>query len=140
MRKLDERTKRALDTISHGDTVRFYDCFEAQVYKDKTFIVQSLQPEIYQGKHVLVKLHGLGKFPIGKLVRVATVDIEYGDDEIQEGLRACINTGDGPHCGNCPFNKLGLPTCMEELLRQCDDFISRIKAHEQAHKGERVNG
>lgn len=126
MKKLDARTQKALETIGCGDTVRFYDCFEAEVYGKRTFIVQSEFPEIYKEKYVLVKLHGLGKFPIGKLKKVPTFEGDYGDNEIKEALIRCVGT-DEPKCEGCPYEKEGPGVCSVKLLKDSNDYIKRIE-------------
>ena len=132
MKKLDKRTREALDTIKHGDTVMFYDCFEAEVYGKKQFIVQSENPEIYGG-HVLVKLHGLGKFPIGKLKLVPSVEVcSYDEVKMITALKLCAGS-EFPRCDDgCPYQELGIGNCAIQLLKDSNDYIERMEKHIQS--------
>ena len=126
--KLDERTKNALDEIKYGDRVQFYDCFEADVYKDKVFYVKSENPIIWHskyGSHVLVELKGLGQFPIGKLKRVYE-EPKKSDKEIREGARCCF-VKPLPNCAECPYCEIAecaaqLDSDVADLLRRLDNY------------------
>jgi len=103
--KLDERTLRAIDDIKFGDKVKFFDCVEETVYKNTEFRVSSVYPEIEQTKYgvmVFVTLRGLGRFHIGKLVRVEE-EMRFSDLDVEKGARCCYQ--DPPNCDICPYNK-----------------------------------
>lgn len=121
--KMDERTRRALDTISYGDVVRFYDCFEAQVYGEKTFRVMSEEPQIYQERFVMVKLQALGWFPIGKLMKVWSEETTKCDQEVIKGLICCDY--DIPKCEECPYKDLGVGVCSKILLHDSNVLVKR---------------
>lgn len=123
--KLDERTQKALDTISTGDKVKFYDCFEALVYKDETFRIISEHPQIQETKHgkfVLVHLSNLGWFPIGKLKRID--ETVFSDREIQKGLICCSLDKDFCNCAECPY--VGIPDCDSKLTSDSNALIKRL--------------
>jgi hypothetical protein len=121
--KMDERTRKALDTIAYGDVVRFYDCFEAQVYGDKTFRVISENPIIYQECHVLVKLQGLGQFPIGRLKKVSNEEPSMCDQEVINGLMCCDQSP--PDCEKCAYNKYSPACCSQQLLHDSNVLLRR---------------
>ncbi len=130
IQKLDERTTKALATIAYGDKVKFYDCFEAVVYGDKTFRVMSENPIISTNskngyRSVMVKLQGLGLFPIGRLIRVSE-DEGFSDLEIRKGLICCTSTPENPRCEECPFYRLGTPGCYQTMDRLTEDLIRRL--------------
>lgn len=121
--KMDERTRQALETIDYGDIVRFYDCFEAQVYGDKTFRVISEHPIIYQDRYVLVKLQGLGQFPIGRLKKVSNEVPSMSDQEVMNGLKCCDQSP--PDCEHCAYNKYSPAVCSQQLLHDSNVLIRR---------------
>ena len=123
--KLDERTQKALDTISPGDKVKFYGCFEALVYKNDTFRIISEHPQIQEtkhGKYVLVKLSNLGWFPIGKLKRID--ETVFSDKDIQKGLICCSLDKDFRNCAECPYKDI--PDCASKLTSDSNALIKRL--------------
>lgn len=128
--KMDERTRQALNTIEYGDVVRFYDCFEAQVYGEKTFRVISEQPIIYQERYVMVKLQGLGLFPIGRLKKVSNEQPTMSDQEVLKGLICCDQ--ETPDCAECPYVKFGPAVCSQQLLHDSNVLVRR---RDNAKKG-----
>lgn len=132
--KLDERTRHALNTIDYGDVVKFQDCFEAEVYGDKTFRVISEQPIIYQNKYVMVKLQGFEKnndwFQIGNLKKVSTEFLKFSDQEVIKGLICCDKPI--PDCEKCPYKKITSVRCSSQLLHDSNVLVRR---REKAFKG-----
>ena len=123
-KKIDKKTRRALDTISYGDVVRFNDCFETQVYGDKTFRVISENPIITNGKFISVRLQGLGWVLANKLVLAEFVSKdERCDQEVIKALQCCDNTE--PDCENCPYNTIEATLCHRILLHDSDVLIRR---------------
>lgn len=136
--RISERLRKALDTIKHGDRVRFYDCFEAQIYKDKTFYVISENPMIYETKYgveVMVKLQGLGLFPLERLVRVEE-PCEFSDEEIRKALVCCTKAE--PDCVNCPYKFLGASVCSARMDKDSENLLRRIETFVKA-KGVNLN-
>ena len=123
--KLDERTQKALETISCGDKVKFYDCFEAIVYGDTVFRVMSEHPLIIKN-NVFVKLQHLGLFPIGRLKRVDDCFI-FSEEEMKKALRCCAEDVNNPKCDKCPYNVLPTTTCSIQMLKDNNDRIRRIE-------------
>ena len=126
--KLDERTQKALETISCGDMVKFYDCFEAIVYGDTKFRVISEHPIIQNERYVFVKLQHLGLFPIGRLKKVED-PFTFSDEEIRKGLVCCTLDENCKNCEECPYKILGKPNCHAKVTTDSSLLVKRINAY-----------
>lgn len=125
---IDERTRIALDTISCGDMVQFYDCFEAIVYGDTKFRVISEHPIIQNERYVFVKLQHLGLFPIGRLKKVED-PFTFSDEEIRKGLVCCTLDENNKNCEECPYCILGKKSCEAKVTRDSTLLLKRISAY-----------
>lgn len=67
--KYSKKTKQALKTIFKGDKVKIVDCWEAQLYSDKEFTVQTEPKQM--DKTYYVWLNGIGYFDIAYLEKVS---------------------------------------------------------------------
>lgn len=66
---MSERTKKALESIRKGDQVEMYDCFEAEIFKSRTFEVET-EPLRMPGGRWAVKLKSLGYYDVARLRKV----------------------------------------------------------------------
>ena len=122
--KIDKKTSIALDTIHYGDVVKFKDCFETQIYGDRTFRVISEAPIINKDKFVTVRLQGLGWVLINKLELAEFISKdEKSDQEVIKALQCCDKSE--PDCADCPYNNIEATLCHRILLHDSDVLIHR---------------
>ncbi|MBQ3115466.1 MAG: hypothetical protein IJC07_00385 [Clostridia bacterium] len=129
---ISAKMRLALDTIGYGDDVRFVNCFEAQVYGERTFKVMSEAPIISKTKYgtsILVRLQHLGLFPIEKLKLVQS-NVFTNDEKAKKGLHCCIDS----NCPECEYAKYG-PLCIPELHKDLQAYAKRIESYRAVKEG-----
>lgn len=133
-KKMDERTRMAIETIKHGDYVRFYsDTLEGHMNRDETFAVQS---ETYRESKndVEVKLHGYGWVSIGKLYKVGSV-YDNQDEKMKKALKCCADKK-GCQCDSCPLDPMG-PDCERAMLAWMQEYIQALELYCIGYRGKR---
>ena len=121
---IDAKTRKALDTIGYGDDVQFVDCFEAQVYGEKTFKVMSEEPQIIRNRYgtfVTVRLQHLGWFPIDKLKLVRS-NIPSDEEKAKNGLCCCLHG----NCSECDYRNYGF-ACIDYLHKDLSLYAEKIE-------------
>ena len=130
--KIDAKLRALLDTIGFGDDVKFVDCYEAQVYGDKTFKVMSEEPvvkEIKGGAYIMVRLQHLGWFPIQK-IKLVQSNVFTNDEKAKKGLCCCIHA----NCCECEYAKYGI-LCTAELHKDLQAYVKRIDSYRAVKEG-----